>query len=384
VLAARVGGIPELVPERFHGVALCESDAGGIAAGIRRALALAPDERGALARDLFRAVAAEQVPINERVSMARAELVSESAGGWGAGAGAGRRSPGTRPSTPEGRKATVVVPCFRTPLQFIRDLAVGLSEQSVRPERVIVVDDGSDGEYAEQLEAVLARYLAVPFDVIKHPINLGDAAARNTGLSRVSTDCVIFVDSDNVPGPDFVERHLEYLGRDPGMAAVTSYHAQFRDGTDWQDEANVSRVWKPIGNSVVIAQLRGRLGDSTAAFDTASLREVGGWDASDRAGKNDRALFIRMLGLKKRIGVIPRPIYLYRVRSDSMGRTYDRFAGEWKVARNCVGLGRFDAFRLFGLLRELRELRREQEKWPGGRPEPGGAPGRLADQESDC
>ena len=72
---------------------------------------------------------------------------------------------------------------------------------------VLVVDDasGDPGPVAALAAAHGARLL-------RHPVNRGPAAARNTGLAAVGTPLVAFVDSDVVPEPGWLAtlvRHLE-------------------------------------------------------------------------------------------------------------------------------------------------------------------------------
>ncbi|GAI18410.1 unnamed protein product, partial [marine sediment metagenome] len=38
----------------------------------------------------------------------------------------------------------------------------------------------------------------------------GSAAARNYGLSKAQGEVIVFIDSDVIVGPDFIEEHLSY------------------------------------------------------------------------------------------------------------------------------------------------------------------------------
>jgi mycofactocin system glycosyltransferase len=78
---------------------------------------------------------------------------------------------------------------------------------------VIVVDDGS----ADPRTAEVAR--AAGADVVRHAVSRGPAAARNTGLSRVRTPFVAFVDSDVEPRPGWLETLLPHFA-DPALGLV--------------------------------------------------------------------------------------------------------------------------------------------------------------------
>ncbi len=104
---------------------------------------------------------------------------------------------------------TVVVPVRDRPRQLARLLAAlppGLP--------VVVVDDGS-----EEPRTIRAVAVELGATVLRHQVSRGPAAARNTGLGRVRTDLVAFLDSDVVPEPGWLgllRRHLD----DPAVGIV--------------------------------------------------------------------------------------------------------------------------------------------------------------------
>ena len=82
---------------------------------------------------------------------------------------------------------------------------------------VIVVDDGSSDDTAQVAEQFGAQLL-------RHPINRGLSAARNTGISHASAEIVAFLDDDCVVPPDWsvrllaaYDRHQDPRGGDAGQ-----------------------------------------------------------------------------------------------------------------------------------------------------------------------
>lgn len=117
---------------------------------------------------------------------------------------------GVAEARPAGRRfnphdVTVVVPVRDRPGPLARLL------EALPPEcPVVVVDDGSrDAGCRQAAEATGAR-------VVRHRESRGPAAARNTGLARVRTRLVAFVDSDVVPRPGWLGPLLDQL-EDPGV-----------------------------------------------------------------------------------------------------------------------------------------------------------------------
>jgi mycofactocin system glycosyltransferase len=79
---------------------------------------------------------------------------------------------------------------------------------------VIVVDDGS--REPAPIARAAARFGAT---LVRHEVNRGPAAARNTGARTASSGLVAFVDSDCVVESDWVGRLVGHFD-DPGVAAV--------------------------------------------------------------------------------------------------------------------------------------------------------------------
>lgn len=83
-----------------------------------------------------------------------------------------------------------------------------------RDHPVLVVDDAS--REPSRIAEVCARHGAT---LVRRDRNGGPGAARDTGLRRVDTEYVAFVDSDCVPGPGWIDRLAAHLA-DPAVAAV--------------------------------------------------------------------------------------------------------------------------------------------------------------------
>jgi len=105
---------------------------------------------------------------------------------------------------------TVVVPAHGRPRQL--DLLLSSVPSGVP---VVVVDDCSQDPAS--VAAVVARHGAA---LVRHDVNRGPAAARNTGLRLVRTPFVAFVDSDVVLEPDTLSILLRHFH--DGQVALTA------------------------------------------------------------------------------------------------------------------------------------------------------------------
>jgi mycofactocin glycosyltransferase len=123
------------------------------------------------------------------------------------------------------RDVTVVIPVRDRQAELTRCLA-GLAQMPQMP-RVVVVDDGSDDP------AAVARIAGqAGARVLRREVNGGPGAARNTGLAATDTPLVAFLDSDCVPGPDWLDALLPHF-TDPAVGAVAPRIVPDEPGRTW-------------------------------------------------------------------------------------------------------------------------------------------------------
>jgi glycosyltransferase involved in cell wall biosynthesis len=113
---------------------------------------------------------------------------------------------------------TVVLPTYNSgPL--IGEAVASVLAQTVPPEAVIVVDDGSTDDTANRLARFGARirYIYQP--------NQGVSAARNCGLREARSEFVAFLDADDVWHPRKLELQLAELRArsDVGLVGTSTY-----------------------------------------------------------------------------------------------------------------------------------------------------------------
>ncbi|CAN5596523.1 hypothetical protein BH09PLA1_BH09PLA1_10200 [soil metagenome] len=104
------------------------------------------------------------------------------------------------------RKLTVsvIIPAFNSQATIRRAIDSVLA-QSILPEEIIVMDDGSD----EDLRPALSRYVQ-SVRCIRQP-NAGAAAARNAGIDLANGDWIAFLDADDHWEPAKLQLQLRTL-----------------------------------------------------------------------------------------------------------------------------------------------------------------------------
>lgn len=335
-LMLRAGGVAELFSEPFDRILLADPTETSLLNSMMILAKLSIEERQRLRVNFLTNMIATQTAINNAVRAFSETKVQ------------------ALPLPPVG-KATVIVPVFNTDLKFISDLVFGLNNQSMSPVEVVFIDDASHMGYVRDLEEQLQRELRLPYRIISHPVNRGLAGARNTGLNAANTEYVINVDSDDVPLTDFVRNIVRRLDTEPRCAAAVPYLKAFDEKADFNEQMFGGYVYRPLGDGVIASLLDNNLGHANSGYRTSVLREIGGWDESEKSMWEDWALFLKLTSTGHRIGIIPMVACLYRVRKQSMLRTYRVWPAMRRLARNMGGLPRFESFRLQAVMRDWRE-----------------------------
>jgi glycosyltransferase involved in cell wall biosynthesis len=100
-------------------------------------------------------------------------------------------------------QTSVVVPAFNEEAAIGPLIAELLTVARWR--EVLVIDDGSADDTAQQASAAGAR-------VIRHPYNKGNGAAVKTGIREASGDCILIIDADGQHRPTDAVRLVGHLG----------------------------------------------------------------------------------------------------------------------------------------------------------------------------
>jgi GT2 family glycosyltransferase len=343
------GGIPQIVPKEFHSSVLSAPNPAALASIIRDRLQEAAEERRKRCDEIRRRFESEQAHINEE-NRRRYE---------GPPASELRHQSVHRSS--EAMDITLIVPAYNVSARYLRELCYGISRQYLKPRELLFVDDGSDEEYIAEYQTAL-RESHLPWRILRSDTNQGLAAARNRGLREVQTSIVVTLDPDGIPLPRYLFDIGRYFQLNPPINAVTPFLQFFADNSPWQYSSTAECYFRPLGEGTALGHLRNCFASANTGFRTDFLRQIGGWDQSDRSMWEDWALSLRMSGLGHRVGIIPRIGVLARRHPASRQQQYSAFAAQRGLARavSHEHLPRFEALRILGLLEQIGIL--EEEK----------------------
>lgn len=136
-------------------------------------------------------------------------------------------------------RITAYTPAYNVSEYLARTIE-GLLAQTHPFDEILVIDDGSSDNSAE----IASRYPQVT--LIKHPVNKGLAAARNTALRAARNELVASVDADVVADPNWIATLLPHMA-DPkvaGAGGILIEGVQTTLADRWR-RARMAQEWGP-------------------------------------------------------------------------------------------------------------------------------------------
>jgi glycogen(starch) synthase len=300
VLATPVGGLVEMVEPGRSGW-LTETPTVDGLLELLEPLIAEPERARALTAAGGPRAALQRLSEPDRTRAAYAQLIDEGA------PRAGRPRRGRAQPT-----VSVVVPYYRMD-EFVEATIRSIAEQTVPASEVVVVNDGSFREQDALVQTLADRHR---LRLIAQP-NSGLSAARNLGIACSQGRYVLPLDPDNVLEPEFIERCLHAMEADDRLAYVTTWSSYI----DERDRLlGPERGYAPFGNWSRLVERNNIAGDGTALlrrrwFDIGFAYHV------DLTSYEDWFLYRELHRAGHHGAVVPRRLFRYRVRSDSMLRT---------------------------------------------------------------
>lgn len=168
-----------------------------------------------------------------------------------------------------GERISVIIPVHNG-ARYLAEAIRSVQFQTLPPDEIIVVDDGSTDASAE-----VARAFGPPVRVLTQA-NLGPAAARNLGVVHATGDLLAFLDADDLWLPDKLARQAEVLRTDPMCEAVLGRVENFISPE--LDEPQAARLAKTAAQS-------GEFSSGALLIRRDAFLRVGWFDAGLRHGE---------------------------------------------------------------------------------------------------
>ena len=255
------------------------------------------------------------------------------------------------------KKISIVVPCYNVE-NYVRETLDSIVGQSFGLDQieVIVVDNGSTDGTLFVLQEYEGKY---PDDIllVQIPENRMAGYARNIGLSYVSTNYVLFVDSDDWLFESAIEELYEKITRDeldvlefvcrmgPSLERLTDFNHKPQGSYQIHeiDSVQKRKVFYGIGPKSGFP--------FTKLFRTSFLRE-NNIAFAEGLKYEDTSFIMFMLLYAKRYGIYDKALYGYRInptgitfgcKQNDYGQ-FDRFKVQLQMLEECEKRGLLESF----------------------------------------
>lgn len=206
---------------------------------------------------------------------------------------------------------SVIIPAYNVSA-FIADALRSALDQTVQPDEIIVVNDGSRD--TPELEAVLAPFRSRIIYLVQE--NRGPSATRNLGIRAARGTYVAMLDADDMWLPHYLEDQLARAAADPAADVL------YGDAEIFGDVPQAGRRFmelSPSDGEVTFESLITQRCNVmiSALVRRAMLDKVGMFDESLRSSE-DFELWLRIAHAGGRFNYTRRVLARYRKRSGSL------------------------------------------------------------------
>jgi glycosyltransferase involved in cell wall biosynthesis len=211
-------------------------------------------------------------------------------------------------------QVTVVIPCYNHG-RYVDRAVDSILGQTFKDLEIFIIDDGStDPETVAKL-----RDYRKPNTTVLRKKNEHLSAARNFGIRQSHAQYIVTLDADDYFAPEFVEKAVAVLEREPSVGIVTSWCQEFG-----------------VANRLVKHELRTEVKDflthnpchASCLFRRKCWEQAGGYDETMKQGYEDWNFNIAVTKAGWTVYAIPEVLFHYRVGNVSMVTGSDRMRPE--------------------------------------------------------
>ena len=188
---------------------------------------------------------------------------------------------------------------------MILEAVESLCTQTVLPQKIIIVDDGSTDGCSIRILKDMEKKADLPVPVMIHyQENGGVSSARNTGIKKTQAPMVLVLDGDDKLEPEYTEYVSQLLRDNPSMVAASSWMHTF---------GILDSIVCPAGGKIN-SFLSRNCCPATHILRRDIFEQCGGYDESMRYGFEDWDFFLSMLETSPEawIGMVDKRLELMR------------------------------------------------------------------------
>jgi glycosyltransferase involved in cell wall biosynthesis len=203
---------------------------------------------------------------------------------------------------------SVIIPAYNA-ARFIRETVECVLQQTLPPDEVLVIDDGSTDDTAS-----IAESFGPPVRVIRRQ-NVKLAATRNFGVQEAKSEWVAFLDADDLWQSNKLERQMEELSRNPEADLCYTGRVLLLQG---HENTRLGKV-VPVPPAEKIRQAlyhNTTFLPSSVVMRRSTFLAIGGHDTHFKIVE-DWDTWLRLLHAGTKFAACSEPLMLYRIHSNS-------------------------------------------------------------------
>ena len=200
---------------------------------------------------------------------------------------------------------SIIIPTYNR-AHILGEAVDAVISQSFSDWELIIADDGS----TDDTEKIIGGYLKDARIVYQTQLNRGDCAARNLGMLLANGEYLIFLDSDDRVGTDWLMDFHRLLSEGLYDVGFCNMKELFNDGSE-----RIVNAMKPYANS----DIQGKYIAGMFAVRKSVLNTVGGYDEALHFGENTE-LGIRLRMKPVSMGFVNACHFFYRVSESGGGK----------------------------------------------------------------
>lgn len=212
----------------------------------------------------------------------------------------------------------IVMPCYNLG-PYIDAAVKSVLAQSFKNYTVYIVDDASTDKETVKTLQQLAKNLPDNFTVDFQVKNRGMHKVTNYAAKKIKADYLFIFSPDDELRETYLEETVSYLDKHPSTAAVCTWLEYFEEDTGIkkysQKGCTLPSMLLENGFSGA-AVIRKSVWDSAGGYDPHPSQKV----------HEDYNFWLGLLGDGYSLGVINKPLFRYRIRSQSISHSVDPIA----------------------------------------------------------
>lgn len=202
------------------------------------------------------------------------------------------------------------MPCYNME-DYIDEGLESIYNQTYQDFSVIIADDASPSKNTVKKLSQINRARC---SIYYEKNNLGLTKISNKYMSKLNSEYVLLFSPDDKMHPDFLREQVEYLNANQNVAAVCTWIQEFGDSKQvieyHQDTCKLPEML--VSNNY----------SGAALMRKKSWLAAGKYDTSKEIYPNlDYELWLSMLDKDFTLGVIPKPLFYWRVVSNSLSHS---------------------------------------------------------------